>query len=258
MKKTYLLLAILAMMNVSFAQQKETALTSISTSKGTMKVKINMDQATSKVTITMVGPSNIWLSIGLNTGSMSSNKDVITYGTSLLDQHFPGGHVAPTTDTTNNLTLVSNTVAGSTRTVVMTRAFNTADTKDYTFVYTINSLNIVWAVGPSTNVSSEHADFGSVALPFTTVPLGTENFASIDNIIVSPNPSNGVFNISKNNSIEISKVRIFDTNAKLLKEINGGIENENNSIDLSELSKGMYFMEISNKEDKTIKKIILN
>ena len=158
MKKTYLLMLCLGLMQLINAQQKETALTTI----GGMKVKINLNSATSLATITMVGPSSKWLSIGLSTSDMATNKDVITYGTTLLDQYFTSnGHVAPTTDATNNLTVVSNTVAGTTRTVVFTRPFSTGDAKDYTFVYTMTSLNIVWGIGPSTNVASEHSTFGS-------------------------------------------------------------------------------------------------
>jgi Secretion system C-terminal sorting domain/DOMON domain len=252
MKKSYLLLAMFAMINVSFAQQKETPVTTI----GSMTVKINMNQGNSLATITMTGPSNKWLSIGLGTTSMSVNKDVITYGTTLLDQYFTtSGHVAPTTDPTNNLTLVSNTVVGTNRTLVITRPLNTGDAKDYAFVYSMSSMSIVWAVGPSTTITSEHATFGSKSLAFSTV-LGTEDFTTLDKISVFPNPSNGLFSISKNNLTTINKIRVFDTNAKLLKEITTD-SNFNNTIDISELSKGIYFMEISNDIDQVVKKVII-
>ena len=254
MKKTYLLMLCLGLMQLINAQQKETALTTI----GGMKVKINLNAATSLATITMVGPSSKWISIGLSTSDMATNKDVMTYGTTLLDQYFTSnGHVAPTTDATNNLTVVSNTVAGSTRTVVFTRPFSTGDAKDYTFVYTMTSLNIVWGIGPSTNVASEHSTFGSKTLTFSAV-LANENFASLEDIVVYPNPSNGVFNISKNSMININKIRVFDGNAKLLKEINTEITDQNSSIDLSGLTTGMYFMELSNDSDQVVKKILIN
>ena len=254
MKKTFLLMLCLGLIQMTYAQQKETALTTI----GGMKVKINLDSATSVATITMVGPSTKWISIGLSTSDMAINKDVMTYGTTLLDQYFTSnGHVAPTTDATNNLTLVSNTVAGTTRTVVFTRPFSTGDVKDYTFAYSLTSLNIVWGIGPSTNVASEHSTFGSKTLTFSAL-LANENFASMDKIAVYPNPSNGLFNISKNSMITINKVRVFDSNAKLLKEIDTEITDQNNSIDLTGLSQGMYFMELSNDSDQVVKKILIN
>lgn len=255
MKKTCLLLMFcLGTIVSATAQQKETALTTM----GGMKVKMNLDSATSLATITMVGPSNKWFSIGLSTSDMATNKDVYTYGTSLLDQYFTSnGHVAPTTDVTNNLTLVSNTVAGTTRTVVFTRPFSTGDAKDYTFAYTLNSLNIVWGIGPSTNVASEHSTFGTKTLTFSAV-LASEQFDTLQDIAVYPNPSSAVFNIAKSSLVKISKVRVFDSNAKLLKEINSEITDQNNTIDLTDLSQGIYFMELSNEADQVVKKLVIN
>lgn len=253
MKKSYLLFAMFTMINISFAQQKETPVTTV----GAMTVKINMNQGNSLATITLSGPSNRWMAIGLGTTSMSINKDVIMYGTSLLDQHFTTtGHVAPTTDSTNNLTLVSDTVVGTTRTLVITRPLNTGDEKDYTFLYSMSSMSIVWAIGPSTTVTSKHTSKGSTNLTFGT-NLGYEDFTTLDKISVFPNPSNGVFSISKNNLTTINKIRVFDTNAKLLKEI-ATDSNFNNTIDISELSRGIYFMEISNDTDQVVKKVIID
>jgi hypothetical protein len=257
MKKSYLLLVTLALMNVSFGQTKSSGIVSLRTGADLTTIKIDLNQTTSTVTMTMVGPSSRWFSVGFNTISMSSNTDVFTSaGTQVLDQVLPGGQIAPNTDTTNNLTVESNTVSGTSRTVVVTRPFNTGDSKDFTFNYASNSLNIIWAFGPDTNISNEHDRFGSKALTFTPT-LGTEDFASLDKISISPNPSNGIFNISKNSAIQISKIRIFDTNAKLLKEIEQDVNRQENTVDLSSFNIGLYFMEISNKEDKIVKKIIL-
>ena len=257
MKKSYLLLAAFALINLSNAQTKSTGVISLRTGTDLTTIKIDLNQATSTATLTMVGPSSRWFSVGFNTTSMSSNTDVFTSaGTQVIDQVLPGGQIAPNTDSTNNLTVVSNTVSGTSRTVIVTRPFNTGDSKDYTFNYASNSLNIIWAFGPDTNISNEHDRFGSKALTFTTT-LGTDDFNSINKIVVYPNPSSGIFTISKNNSIQISKIKIFDTNAKMLKEINAERFDANNTIDLSELSKGMYFMEISSKEDKVVKKVMI-
>jgi hypothetical protein len=258
MKKSYLLLALLAMMSTSFAQTKTSGVVSLHTGTNVLSIKIDLNQATSTATLTMVGPSTRWFSVGFNTTSMSTNADCFTSaGTSVLDQYLPGGHNEAITDPTNNLTVVSNVVSGTTRTVVVTRPLNTADAKDYTFNYALNSLNIIWAYGPSnsTDPTDQHSTFGSKAVSFST--LGTENFNSINDIVVYPNPSSGIFTISKNSAIQISKIKIFDTNAKMLKEIDTERFDTDNTIDVSELSKGIYFMEISNKEDKVVKKIIV-
>jgi hypothetical protein len=154
------------------------------------------------------------------------------------------------------LTPVSNTTANGIRTLKATRPFNTNDTQDYTFVSTLSNLNIIWAVGLGTDITQEHADRGISAVSFTS--LGIEDFAALGKIDVFPNPSkSGVFSVSKNNLVEISKIKIFDTTAKLLKSLDVAKNNQTENIDLSGLAKGIYFMELSNDNDKTVKKIIV-
>jgi len=72
-----------------------------------------------------------------------------------------------------------------------------------------------------------------------------------DNLSVSPNPSNGVITI--NSSIKIEQVFII-TQSGILMEM---YKNES-VIDLSHLSKGVYFMKIITQDKTIIKKIILN
>ena len=99
-----------------------------------------------------------------------------------------------------------------------------------------------------------HQSRGSSALGFT---LGVEDFASLDKIAIVPNPSNGVFTISKNNQTSISKVTIFDINGKVVKVVDSELNFDTTTVDLSKFSKGVYFMEIANETDKVVRKIIL-
>jgi hypothetical protein len=73
---------------------------------------------------------------------------------------------------------------------------------------------------------------------------------------VFPNPSPGTFTIFKDNSLKISTVKVFDINAKLIKEITD-LKSQNTIVDLSGLTSGTYFMEIANEDDKTVKKIVI-
>lgn len=88
--------------------------------------------------------------------------------------------------------------------------------------------------------------------------LGVEDFTLLKDITIAPNPSNGIFTIGKNNMTPINKIRVFDINAKLIQEINPDYKNESNSIDLTGLNRGLYFMEISNDNDQVVKKIVIN
>ncbi len=258
MKNKLLFLMLIGVSFFSYAQTKSSGTVDLSTISGySLSVKIDLNQASSLATITLLGPSDKWFSIGFNATTMARNTDCITYGISLLDQYLPGGQNQPTTDTTNNLTLVSNTVSGTTRTVVLTRPLSTGDSKDYTFTYSsISNVNIIWAIGPGTNFTVEHSTRGFQNLTFTE--LGVEDFSTLENLTISPNPSNGIFNISNTNLIQLSKIKIFDTNAKLIKELSF-LENQTNiALDLTNLSKGLYFVELSNDNDKSVKKIEIN
>ncbi len=180
--------------------------------------------------------------------------------------------------------------AGTIRTVVATRALNTNSAEDFAFDFdTLTNLNIIWASGrdyssTATPVNPDNYDNGYWSLSgFNTIGVttrhnnvtrgtkiltfgggpvsGVEDFTTVNlnNISIYPNPTTGIVNILNDNS-SISTVRVFDINARLLqeiKEINRSAGNENVSINLSDCTKGIYFMEISNGKNKVVKKVIL-
>lgn len=249
MKKIYCIIALLVGLNVSMAQTKSSG---IITLNSLMTLKIDKNSTTSTVTITLTGPTDRWFGIGFNATTMANGTDCLYYLTSLVDSKITG-QSTPTTDSTNEWSVSSNTTSGTTRTLVLTRNF-VGGTGDYTFVYNDSSLNIIWAYGTGLNLT-QHSTVGrgSTALGFT---LGTEDFASLAKITIAPNPSNGIFTISKNSQMSISKISIYDTNAKLLKVIDTELNFEDITFDLSKFSKGVYFVEISNDTDKVVQKIV--
>jgi hypothetical protein len=257
MKNIYGFMLLLGVISASFGQvSSSTGVVALGTA---MTIKIDLDKTNSLVTYTITGPDTKWFAIGLNASSMDAGTDIIRFGTSLLDEHL-SGFVPPVIDTKpSSLTQVSNTTATGVRTVVATRPFDTQDIDDYKFVSTLTNLNIIWAVGPSTTLNSKHASRSFTTLQFkATDVLGTEDFATLGAIEVFPNPSkSGVFSVSKNNLVTISKIKVFDNNAKLLKSVNTSKNNLTENVDLSGMAKGIYFMEISNDNDKTVKKIIV-
>ena len=250
MKKIYLAIALFTVITASDAQTKSTG---TQTLNSLMTLKIDKNLTTLTVTVTLTGPSGKWFGIGFNaSGEMASGTDCLYYATSFVDSKITvQGAPQTDTDNTNNWT-VSNTTSGTTRTLVLTRGF-VGGTGDYTFAYADNSLNIIWAYGSGTSMTG-HQSRGSSALGFT---LGVEDFASLDKITIAPNPSNGVFTISKNNQTTISKVTIFDINGKVVKVVDSELNFDTTTVDLSKFSKGVYFMEIANETDKVVRKILL-
>ena len=252
MKKIYFTIALFTLITVSVAQTKSTGTKALGS---LMTMKIDKDSATSIVTITLTGPSDKWFGIGLNATSMTNGTDCLYYTTTLVDSKITG-RTTPITDTnTNDWTVSSNTISGTTRTLILTRNF-VGGTGDYTFLYPDSSLNVIWAYGTSATLSQHPSNaFGSASLTFTT--LGVKDFTALDNITIAPNPSNGVFIISKNNQTTVSKVSIYDRNARVLKVMETQLNSENIPFDLSSFAKGVYFLDIANETDKTVRKIIL-
>jgi hypothetical protein len=253
MKKIYFAIALFTVITVSVAQTKSAG--PVNLGGGIMTLKIDKNSTTSTVTVTLTGPFNKWFGIGFNaSGAMTNGTDCLYYASSLVDSKITG-QATPTTDTTNEWTTSSNTVVGTTRTLVLTRNF-VGGTGDYTFVYNDNSLNVIWAIGSSSTLEqhASGASRGSTSLGFA---LGVEDFASLDKITIAPNPSNGVFTISKNNQTTISKVTIFDINGKVVKVVDSELNFDTTTVDLSKFSKGVYFMEIANETDKVVRKILL-
>ena len=252
MKKIYLAIALFVGLNVSMAQTKSSGTVFLNS---LMTLKIDKDAATSVVTLTLTGPSDKWFGIGFNaSGAMTNGTDCLYYASSLVDAKITG-QATPVTDTANEWTVVSNNlVSATTRSLVLTRNF-VGGTGDYTFAYNDSGLNIIWAYGSGLAMSQHSSTArGSSALGFT---LGLDDFASLDKITIAPNPTSGLVTLSKKNQTTISKVTIFDINAKVVKVIDSELNLEAIQIDLSKFSKGVYFIEITNETDKIVRKIIL-
>ena len=249
MKKIYFSIALFTLITVSVAQTKSSG---VETLNSLMTMKIDKNFANSTVTITLTGPLNKWFGIGLNATSMTNGTDCLYYTNTLVDSKITV-QFTPIADATNEWTVSSNTTSGTTRTLILTRNF-VGGTGDYTFLYNDNSLNVIWAYGSGTSFA-KHENAGSAPLTFTT--LGVKDFTTLDNIAIAPNPSNGVFTISKNNQTTISKVSIYDRNARVVKVIDTQLNSENIPVDLSSFAKGVYFLDIANETDKTVRKIIL-
>jgi hypothetical protein len=151
MKKLLLIASLLLSAAGLHAQGKTTGVVNLMSG---MTAKMDLDNATSTATLTFTGPSDRWIALQFgsftNTGGMANGQDLVYYnGTTLVDAVHNGVGATPSVDGTNNWTVTSNTVSGSTRTIVATRPFNTAAAGDYTFVYSNNDIDFAYAKGAS-------------------------------------------------------------------------------------------------------------
>ena len=72
-----------------------------------------------------------------------------------------------------------------------------------------------------------------------------------------PNPANNSITISNNQNILLTSIVITDMNGRNVKEVKVNNVSET-EINISDLTSGMYFMNIDSDNGKAIKKIIKN
>jgi hypothetical protein len=139
-----------------------------------------------------------------------------------------------TTGFATTWTLYSYTVTG----------LPTATSCRVAFRYTVPT-----SAGPSGN-NSDQIGVDQYSVDRT---LSTDNFFK-NNFSVYPNPVKDVLNISNLNAAENTKISISDINGRIVKEINSSL----NSVSISELNAGVYFLKINTLDGVGTTKIIKN
>ncbi len=210
------------------------------------------------VTITLIGPSDLWLGLGFGVDSMTNGGDVITHdSTGFNDRQFLGIGIPPTTDT-QDWTVVSNDVASGVRTLVVTRSLTGSDATDFTFDDTASSILLVWAHGDGTDTLSYH---------------GANNK---NDIVVALEPILGVNDQSLSNNLKIFPVPASDLVTVSIADFNSGsatitlysmlgqavqqtvISEKSTILDISALSTGIYLINVSTENGFASQKIIKN
>ena len=87
--------------------------------------------------------------------------------------------------------------------------------------------------------------------------LGTKDF-NLDKVSIYPNPSKGIFTLGIGNSIP-KNIEVTDVTGKIiLTKTNFQNSSSEVALDLSSVSKGVYFVKIATEEQTVTKKIIKN
>ncbi len=88
-----------------------------------------------------------------------------------------------------------------------------------------------------------------VSHPVTDI---NNDLANIDNILIYPNPTQGILNIKADTNFDLL---IYDISGRLMKTTK---TSKNTSLDISNLKKGIYFFKFMNDNLQTVKKITVN
>lgn len=100
---------------------------------------------------------------------------------------------------------------------------------------------------------------GSVTLNWVANTLGIgDNTLANNNILVYPNPSNGVFNINFNNNL-VNKLEVIDVLGRSVyqENLNSGAYTSSKSLDLSNNVKGIYILRFYSDSGTSSRKIII-
>jgi hypothetical protein len=132
-------------------------------------------------------------------------------------------------------TVTTNSVAGSTRTIVATRP--RVSTGDFTFPTTAGSLSIAWSRSTSGYALNYHGGTrGGVTANYS---LSNDSF-NIEDFKMYPNPAKGFTTIELPINLESGVVKIYDNLGRVVK--NQSITNIDNIVTTSDLTTGSYIV----------------
>jgi len=249
MKKNLLLFAIVALSQVAVkAQFTSGSLFAV----GTTGVSVKIDTTPTLVTLTLAGPSNSFLGIGAGDSGMAAGADGFIYSSApSRDYTFQGIGITPEPDANQDWTVTSNTVSGSTRTIVATRSI-TGSPEDTVIPNAAGPIDIFVARGNNTLTLSYHGagnrDYATLVMSGS---LATGETGMKNNLQLYPNPSKGVVFVKYTGKIK--QISLYDVTGKKVMSP----QMDNDQINISKLSSGTYFFEIENENgEKVLEKVI--
>ncbi|UFK98599.1 T9SS type A sorting domain-containing protein [Kaistella faecalis] len=223
---------------------------------GTTGVSVKMETKPTMVRLTLSGPSNSFLGLGAGDEGMASGADGFIYNSaSARDYTFNGVGVTPSADAVQDWTVTSNTISGSTRTVVATRSLS-GGAGDAPIPNAAGTVNVFVARGDGTLTLSYHGagnrDYATLVMSYDAA-LAADDVNLQGKIMMYPNPSKGTVNFK--NSESIKSILVYDSTGRFIVSP----KLKNSGIDLNRLSPGTYFLEIeANDGVKSFEKLIKN
>lgn len=124
------------------------------------------------------------------------------------------------------------------------------------------TLNLSSFAGQNIYIAFRHhdctdQDFLSIDdVTVTATSLSTSDFFA-SNFAVYPNPSNGLVNLASKNNMAINAIQITDLNGRVVRNINTNGVSET-QINISDLTTGLYFLNVQTDSGSGTTKIVKN
>lgn len=245
MKKTLLTLSMV-LANFAWAQF----------SSGTVPLSatgmtVKLDTTPSGLTMTVTGDSNSMLGIGfggngVNTGGMASGSDGFIYNSSASRDYTFIGKVTPNADPVQDWTETSNTVSGSTRTIVATRSLS-GGPGDFAIANAAGTINIFYARksgGPALDYHDAGRGYAVLTMAASTLSVN-ETVAESKKMILYPNPAKT--SVSLKNFDSVKSIDIYESIGRKVRSLRPNQE----KINIEDLKSGIYYFEILLKDGST-------
>jgi len=246
MKKISLLFCLLLFCN-SFSQSTTTGEFTLTPG---FTVQFDYDDTNQEVTMTLKGPSDVWLGVGMDAQSMDyTNADVIIYSSSGLKDYYLDGDNAPPSLDTNNWTLLSNNVIAGERTIVASRPSNTGEPTDYNFTSFVGSIPIIWAKGSDLSFGY-HSGRGTAILPFV---LSTSDVIQ-KSFEIYPNPTVDELNFEFPDNVQSANVQVYNILGNQITQTQ--LKRTVPKLDTNAWASGMYVVQIITEDAVQTKRII--
>ena len=250
MKKITLLLLFFTF----FISQAQSTTTGEITLTPGFTVQFDVDGPNDTVTMTMVGPSNVWLGVALDVSTGNSmgfgGEDVILYNINgLVDAKLTGSQNEPNPNESQNWTVISNAAPGSVRTIVATRALDTGDSADYVFTTNTGNLNLLWAKGNGLSMGY-HANRGGAQANFT---LSSADYFQKE-FKIYPNPTVDELNFEFPDNVQSANVQVYNILGKQITQTQ--LNRTVPKLDTNAWASGMYVVQIITEDAVQTKRII--
>jgi len=245
MKKILLILFLTSSISL-FAQSFSTGTQTLLSG---LTANINIDADTDITTLTLTGPSNAWFAIGFGNLDMQGTDVFRTNGSTIVDA-YSNGNALPAQDASQDWDLVSNTVSGSNRTIVATRANNTGDSNDHIFNASAGSLSVIYAKGSSTNYAYHGGNRGFTTLS-VTLGISENKLLSFE---MYPNPVSDVLNIQLPTGTDKAEVGVYDYTGRLVSTKT--ISSNDSTLDVQNISKGIYIIRVTTNSKIGVQRFI--
>ncbi|TXF77337.1 T9SS type A sorting domain-containing protein [Chryseobacterium sp.] len=251
-RKILLILGLIGVNILTFAQYSSGSPIAV----GAIGVSVKMETTPTIVRITLIGPSNSFLGLGFGNQGMANGADGFIYNSAASrDYTFSGVGVTPSADASQDWTVISNTVAGSTRTVVATRTL-AGGSGDTPVPNAAGTMDVFVAHGDNTLGLSYHGagnrDYATLGMNFdSSLATGEVDLNMEKKILLYPNPSKGI--VYLNSAEKVKSIVLYDTSGRKILEP----KIKNSQIDISKLNSGTYFIEIEKSDGvKVFEKIL--